>query len=282
MRETYAPQAKTATILNRALEIVQSVDYKVSARWLFYRLLQEGHYSKKVDYSNKFLPALSAARKAQWEGWRPDTLADETRQAIRRGNGFRHTRDWIAAIARGMDCNLDYWHSQDYYVELWFEARAMISQFEHYTELITLRPMGGEPSIPYKYEAAKALEFAHAHYNSDLIVLYFGDMDPAGNMIAQVVERDVQDWCEADIDFIHCGLTLDQVKQFDVPENPDKPGEYQWEALSDDGARSIITENTNKWIDFEAFDLVTERATKAESWFKTYMESALKNFDLGD
>lgn len=245
---SYKPQAKTAAMLARALELVGSVPYQVSLRWLFYRVLQEGFYSSKDDYKNKFEPAISAARRAFYMGWRPDTLADETREAIVRGGRFSSVEDWLDTVARGVFCDLDRWTYQNTYVELWYEARAMSQQFEHYTDHITLRPLGGQPSIPYKWQAAKDIERLAAAYNMPVVILYFGDLDSAGETIAQVVERDVREWCAAEFKFVHCGLNAQQVKLYGVPENPEKPGEYQWEALTDDAARSIITTNTSRYL----------------------------------
>ncbi len=50
----YEPQKQCAPILNAAMAHIQSVPYKVTLRWLFYRLLQEGVYKKKQDYLNSF------------------------------------------------------------------------------------------------------------------------------------------------------------------------------------------------------------------------------------
>jgi len=36
------------------------------------------------------------------------------------------------------------------------------------------------------------------------------------------------------------GLSEEQAKGMGVPENPEKPGEYQWEALTDDQAQGLI------------------------------------------
>ncbi len=95
MSSTYTPRGETAKILDRAFELVNSVPYQVSARWLFYRLLQEGFYSTKQDYANKFLKAVSAARHAFYNGWRPDTLADETRESITGGAGWEDVKSWL-------------------------------------------------------------------------------------------------------------------------------------------------------------------------------------------
>lgn len=264
----YNPQAKTAAMLARALELVNSVPYAVSLRWLFYRVLQEGFYSSKDDYNNKFAPAVSAARHAFYNGWRPDTLADETREAIVRGDGYKSVEAWLGAVATGLYCHLDKWNYQDTYVELWYEARAMSQQFEHYTSHMTLRPLGGQPSIPYKWQAAKDIEHAFARYRLPVVILYFGDLDSAGDNIAQVVERDVRGWCSVDFSFVHCGLNAEQVNFYGVPENPEKPGEYQWEALTDDAARAIITNHTERYLRTEGLDAAQQTEWKVTEWLR--------------
>lgn len=267
-RENYAPRAETAAMLDRAWEILQSVPYAVSARWLFYRVLQEGFYSSKSDYKDKFIKATSAARHAGYKHWRPDSLADETREAIVRGNGYASVEQWLEAMQERLRCRLDRWDSQPYYVELWYEARAMTQQFTYYTEHATLRPMGGQPSIDYKYKTAKALE---EHADKEIIILYFGDLDTAGETISAVVERDVREWCDADFEFIHCGLTLDQARRYNVPENPEKPGEYQWEALPDAGASDIITAATHPYLRHDAFAAVATQEADATAWLRGHL-----------
>lgn len=258
-KDFYRPRKETQDILDRGRAMVESVPYHVSARWVFYRLFQEGLYQSKADYDNKWLKVVSRARHAMYRGWRPDTLADETRSAIHRGHGYRTSKVWLENYADRIQVNLNKWYDQDNYVELWFEARAMTDQFRHYTEHLTLRPMGGQPSIPYKWEAAKEIESFAQRYDSNVIILYFGDLDDGGETIERVTRDDVQKWCSVDFQFVRCGLNLGQPEQFGLPENPDKPGQYQWEALPDEAAEEIITGNVNDWVDLDAFDHVEER-----------------------
>lgn len=276
---TYTPRGETAIILDRAYDLVQSVPYSVSARWLFYRLLQEGYYTAKADYKNKFLKAVSTARHAFYGNWRPDTLADETREAIVRGQGASDVTEWLTWVADGLTCELDKWGSQPCYVELWYEARAMTQQFEHYTRHLTLRPMGGQASIEYKWKAAKALEQAFDDYGRPLVVLYFGDLDTAGGVISEVIERDVRKWCDADFEFIRCGLTPEQVQRYNVPENPEKPGEYQWEALSDEGARAIITASVAPYLHHDAFGDVEEQEGIATAWVRQEVSNLVNRWE---
>lgn len=278
MTNNYLPRKKNAEILRRALELVHSVDYSVSARWLFYRLLQEGFYSKKDDYKYKWLPAVSSARHAEYGGWYPDTLSDDTREGVIRGRGAADVQSWLNMVAERVVCNLDKWYNQENYVEIWFEARAMAEQFKHYTKYITLRPMAGQASIPFKYEIARDLDAVASRYGKPVTILYFGDLDPAGSTIAEVVERDVRKWCGVDFRFSNCGLTKAQAAEWSIPENPDKPGQFQWEALSDLGAKKIIQESTKPFISHAAFSdiedmekKVTRRARRewldiAEAW----------------
>lgn len=96
---------------------------------------------------------LSKARKTFFNDWRPDTLADDTRAPVVRGDGFLDEKEWFDAVGQAR-CKLDKWWYQANYVEFWFEPKAMRGQFEYFTEHVTLRPFGGDPSIPYKWQSA--------------------------------------------------------------------------------------------------------------------------------
>ena len=78
----YKPRKKTAAILDRAWDLVEVTPYQVTARWLFYALLQEGWYSKKGDYNDSFLKVLSKARHSFYKKWQPDTLEDDTLEDV--------------------------------------------------------------------------------------------------------------------------------------------------------------------------------------------------------
>jgi len=243
----YKPQTEQAIILERAFELVESVPYDVTARWLFYRLLQESCYTGKDDYKAKFLPLLSKARKKFYKQWTPETLADDTRVAVIRGDGWTSEASFLKDVGRA-SCVLDKWQDQDCYLEIWFEAKAMAGQFKHYTEYITLRPFGGDCSISFKWQIAKELEARHDQYKKPVVVLYFGDLDKKGLQIPESAVKDIRQWADIDFEFIRCGLNQGDEVTYNIPENPDKPGTYQWEALSDEAARELIKNWTEKYI----------------------------------
>lgn len=278
----YSPRAPVKEIIDRAWEHIQSVPYKVSIRWVFYKLLQEGYFSKKSDY-NRLKSYLSQARKRYYRDWRPDTLADETRQPIYRGLGYQDEKavvDHLPDVAEKIDTQISHFYRQEFYVEIWFEAKAMAGQFLHYTHGLILRPFGGDPSIPYKYRAAQEIDYLCEYFGMPpVVILYFGDYDEKGLKILDSAMEDIYQWSETDFEYRRCGLTLEQAEMFGIPENPDKPGEYQWEALDDEQAGTLIREATERYLDMDLILEAEEEAQELKAKYEPIVREKLKDID---
>lgn len=270
--ENYTPNAKNREILEAAWRHVASVPYQVSLRWLFYKVLQDGLYSTKDDYKT-FVGMVSKARHNRWGDWRPDSLVDDRHNAFECVAGDRSAGAWVKSlISAGVKCEIDHWYRQAAYVELWFEADAMIRQFQYYTSGITLRPFGGSASIPYKWAAAKALEEAAARYALPVVVLYFGDYDKAGLAIPQIAERDVRGWCEVDFELVRVGLNAGDAERYNIPENFEKPGDYQWEALDDNAAHAMIDSGLRAHVNVNLISRAKTEAAQVETALTSYLK----------
>jgi hypothetical protein len=169
-------------------------------------------------------------------------------------------RDLGSRLRDASGVSIDHFHRQRNYIELWFEARAMVGQFQHYTKDVDLVPMAGQPSIPFKWNLAKRLEVAARRYGLPVVILYFGDEDLAGHVIEETIRLDVGRWCEASFILERCGLSVEQAEKHGVPPSVEKKG-YQWEALDDAAAAEIITDAVGKYIDI---DLIDEADAEAE------------------
>lgn len=270
---SYTPREDSKNILDRAWHWVQSVDYGVTARWVFYRLLQDGIYSTKSGYKH-LLGLLSKARKEFYGEWRPWTLADDSRAPIlmqrdgyysiyMRGSGFSDEKSWLATLDKELNCPLDRWANQDVYVEIWFEAAAMQGQFLHYAnENVPLLAFHGDISIPEKWRSAKRLANWMLKYKRPTHIYYYGDYDPKGLIIPQSAWSDVKLWVEAitaqaaphetaiPFYFHRIGINEDQIEDLGIPENPERPGTYQWEALADNQASELIRQASELLSDF--------------------------------
>jgi hypothetical protein len=143
------------------------------------------------------------------------------------------------------------------------------------TKGLTLCPFGGQPSIPYKWKIAKYIEEQCKRYGKDAIVLYFGDRDDAGMLIFNAGREDITSWCDADIEFVRCGLTEEQAKYYGVVENFEHPGSYQWEALNDKQAKEIIQAGISQYYDFELPKLAAKKAAEISNYVNEVVNDGL-------
>ena len=288
MAKPYNPHDATKAILDRASEHLASVRYEVSARWLFYRLYQDGIYTGKNDYGNKFIPMLSKARKEFYGKWRPWTLTDETRVITTQGDGYGDEREWLQAVSRAW-CTLDHLRNQPAILVVLYEAQAMEAQFRHYLpNAAILSPFRGDPSIPVKWKLAKLLAKRWREYRVPVYVCYFGDFDEKGLGIEKTAKAEILNWARMNKDgeylneggeyhWVRGGLDEAHVKRYGLPLSIEGKG-YQWEALSDAQASEIITEATAGLVDNDQID-----ATQEREWVITerYQRQFRAAFDLG-
>lgn len=236
----WTPNTETKGLLNFCLATIQGVPYKPNSRWVFYRALQAGYLKDKSEASmHRFDYAVSRARKEFYDGWTPDILEDSVRQPFWKGEFFA-----------GYDLQLENIENQETYVQVWFEAYAMHKQFLHYAApyRVSLVPFRGDCSIPLKWELAKKLEAIAETYDKPIHIHYFGDCDKKGFLILEAALKDIRAWCKAPFTVERVGLTLEQVKQFGIPENPEHPNAFQWEALSDAQAKELILGSLTKHV----------------------------------
>lgn len=295
MTDTYTPRREAARLLDAAHQFIESVPYEVTARWVFYRLLDGGFVSTKEDY-RRFLGYSSKARKGLYAKWRPWTLADDTRVAVVRGEGPQTGQYWVDALANNIECYLDRWQSQPVYSEIWFEAAAMQSQFVyHANENVSLLAFRGDPSIRAKYDAVERLVARWSDLAVPIRVYYYGDLDKKGLEIPDSAVRDIKEfaWMAisrrdpgassedvlryyqrflADFHYERVGLTEDQVATYGIAENPERPGSYQWEAVPDDIAAELIG-LANVELDQGAFTSITDREDVTTAEIRKHLET---------
>lgn len=301
---TYKPSPRVAKILDLALSIVQSVDYEVPARWVFYQLVQRLGFAKSAY--KQLLGWLSKARKGFWHGWTPDTLADDTRSIHGRDGGFKDRQKWFESFLEE-SCTLEVRSKQPNIVLVLFEAAAMAPQFDHYLEplRISTAPFRGDASIPLKSKIAKRITALHRQFpDKPVRVLYFGDYDPKGLSIPIAALKDIWRWINAPewgnviavqpgdgqtvigtpdgkFQWIRVGINKDQIDSLDIPENPEKPGTYQWEALSDEQAGQMILGAVGGYWEQSVIEETLDEEKAAEIRWRSRLRRMLKTVRRG-
>ena len=152
----------------------------------------------------------------------------------------------------------------------------MHGQFEYYTKdyRVSLQPFRGDCSIPIKWKLAKKLEQIAEKYGKPIEILYFGDYDKKGLQIFNSALKDIRQWCKTDFDVERIGLTIEQAQSMSIPENPNKPGTYQWEALNDEQAGQLIVNAVEKYVVKPSEELLKHAKTRSEciKIIQTYLE----------
>ncbi len=307
----YNPSPETAKVLNWMLEEIESVPYGVTLRWAFYQCVQKLGLVKS-DYG-KIKSYAARARKEFWNGWRPDTLVDDTRTIYKAGHGFQNIGDWLNSL-RKEEAIYEVFSRQENIVIIWFEAQAMYSQFEHYTSpyRIPLAPFKGDTSIRHKWDIAEYLAELYKQYRKPIIILYFGDYEPhldrgsrgKGITIPLNALKDIRKWflihlvwmevidsenneemqrqmkehLEA-LKFVRVGLNKEHIDKWRLPENPERPGEYQWESLGDEPARELIENAIQEYwkpgVINETIDREERDTTKWQGIFDKFVAPAI-------
>jgi len=268
----YKPTPEIAEILNRCLERVKALPYQVTLRWLFYRIMGEKAFGKK-KYKD-FKGWTSKARKKFWNGWRPDTLPDDTREIHYRGGGHANPEDWVKSFL-DKECRMEKFSTQQRITLVCFEAEAMYRQFEYYARpyYVSLIPFRGDTGIEHKWRIAKLIE-SLGSYGKPITVLYFGDLDTKGRKIPGSAFKDIRAWCSASFEYHWVGLTASQVRKYHLPDNPERPGQYQWEALEDKDAGDLITSVLDQYVDLVSIRAVERReGTATRRWQELLRES---------
>lgn len=275
----FGPKGPTDRIMERCqalASVVDSVPYKISLRFAFYRLWEERDYYfpdlvRKIEQGElNFGEAKEFAAercyksfsKAVHDGYfRPDTFEDQSSASrIASGGNYDNKEDWINSIsAYGIRqdleqfCELDERQDQEHQIILVFEAAAMWRQFEYYAKgyPVDLWSLGGQASNPHKYGLAQRIDELGANYPDSIVTIcYFGDLDYHGVQIPETALGDIESWATAPFESYRIGV------------NTLPPG--QWEAYSDQEAGEIITSAIRYFLD----------ADKLEEWIRLEDESS--------
>lgn len=157
-----------------------------------------------------------------------DCFEDRTRRVI------QDFDDEYLTVEQYIDIGFDYlrnaqhdyaiprWHKQPKYVELWLEKDAPVPSFRSMVKdrHVRIVPNRGHSSVAFFNSNVDRLKEKHSQ-DKKIIILYFGDKDPSGEVMPKVYKRKLIEYGLYNVDFVPLAVTTEQVNRFKLLHNPD-------------------------------------------------------------
>ena len=209
--------------IKTSIKTILRADHPMTVRQVFYQLVSRGVIEKTEEqYQGTVIRLLTSMRLENEISF--EWIVDETRQA-RETQTFDSISDAITDTAKFYrrsalrDC--------DDYIEIWSEKEALAGLIwdvaSDYDVPVCVSK--GMPSLTQIY--GTAINVAHAaEVGKQSFIYQFGDHDPSGIIIPQIIERRLREFCEKfDRRAPHVeriALTEQQISKFKLPTRPTK------------------------------------------------------------
>lgn len=212
-RRTKAQMQELRSVLYGMLE----AEHPMTVRQVFYRMVGRGLVQKtEAEYNGTVGRLLREMREREQLPY--EWLADSTRW-VRQANSYSTMEEFLQITAEAYRKTL--WINKPGRVEIWCEKEALagILMQETVPWDVPLYVSKGYSSLTYLYEAAQAIK----HSGKATYIYSFGDRDPRGVHIPQVVERKLRRLApDSEIHFERVAVTEEQIEKWNLPLRPNK------------------------------------------------------------
>ncbi len=241
--------------------------YDISLRQLYYQFVSKNWIVNKEQSYKRLGDIVSEARLAGMIDW--NHLVDRGRTTTT--NPHWETPAEILDVA-ARQFRLDIRKEQPNYIEVMVEKQALEG---------VLEPVCRELDVPFSankgYSSSSALYAAGLRFRQkagkELYCIYLGDHDPSGLDMSRDVESRLSLFARTTVNVERVALNIDQVRQYNPPENPtkmtdsraqgyvDRFGESSWEldALEPALLAALVRDKINDLTDLEALQSEIDR-----------------------
>lgn len=272
--EEWNPKLATLQLVHQANEIIddyRSNGYTLTLRQLYYQFVAKGVIDNSERSYKNLGNMVTRARMAGMISW--EAIEDRNRQH----QSFWSDEDIMKQI-RDLPYGIryDFWHRQEYYVEVWVEKEALGNVVhracsEHLVPHLSCK---GYLSASEAWRAGRRFQ-SMIDMDKKCVLIHLGDHDPSGiDMTRDNRDRlDIFTECPGEVKVTRLALNMDQVEEYSPPPNPAKLtdsrikdyikryGETSWEldALEPQVMEKMIKDEISQYIDDDV-------------WFKTEQE----------
>jgi hypothetical protein len=219
--------------------------YKPTIRAVYYKLFSIGaiYENSQKMYKGLVRMLTDVRMEGRDPEVRPDTFADESRdspdvdQVITLEQWVDNQVSDIKDLISGeITFEPHRWYGQPKYVEVWIEKQAMYSTFQSILEdyEVGIQSSKGFNSLSMLFEAYQRLKMIQNTQGREIVILYFGDLDPSGDSMDEDIQSRLDHfsriWGRLRYKFIRVGVKPEHVTEYNLPPDPDEATAYRLEA----------------------------------------------------
>lgn len=214
-------------LVNMILDQYSQQGYDLTLRQLYYQLVARDYIENSQRSYKRLGSLVNDARLAGIVDW--DMITDRARSTVSNSH-WDNPGEIIDVAARQFA--IDKWQEQPCHIEVMVEKDALSGVLQPVCSDLDIRFTAnkGYPSASILYEMAKRL-VRMARQGKEIWILHLGDHDPSGiDMTRDLIDRFELLTRYIDFEVERLALNMDQVEQYQPPENPAKVTDSRYQA----------------------------------------------------
>lgn len=293
MLEKFIEQAFYASshkIINQANAIAKEYlakGYSLTLRQLYYQFVARDYIKNTIANYKKLGNVINLGRLAGLIDW--DLIEDRTRW-LRSIADYSDPQEFIQAMVHQYAENL--WRNNETYCEVWVEKDALSGVVARSCDKwrVPYFPCRGYGSQSELYAAGKRLQALHGGAHEHIAIFHLGDHDPSGIDMTRDNRDRLEMFSGVPLTFTRVALNMDQIEEYEPPENPaketdsrfvdyaDKFGESSWEldSMAPEVINEILERHITSVLDVAEWQLLYDE----EQDNRRLIERAADNWEL--
>lgn len=213
--------------INTILADYEAQGFRLTLRQLYYQLVARDIIPNNLRSYKNTGNLVSDARQAGLIDWR--MIEDRNRDTVIPSH-WDSPADIVAVAARQFRINK--WENQPWHIEIMVEKDALSGVLEPTcTGLdIGLTANKGYSSSSTMYEIGRRIGYQRDRMGKNPLVVYLGDHDPSGIDMTRDVEERLEMYSGGLLKVVRIALNMNQVEEWNPPENPAKATDSRFEA----------------------------------------------------
>jgi len=252
-------QKQSLELLTQVQEIINSYDFALTLRQIYYQLVARQIIPNEQRYYKKLSRLCVTGRD---EGILPEEGFADRLRAVDKLSSWLDLNEFIQAVKRSY--RKDKWQNQDNYLEIWTEKDALRSVLTEITYQYDVALMVARGQLS-RTEVYRTAERYKAQNDKECYLYYCGDFDPSGLSIYDSIKKRIMDF-GVFINFERIALTQKQIEKYQLPSDPAKQSDP----------------NYNKFVSIYGSDMVVELDSLPPDVLRKIIEDCiLQNIDEG-